>query len=99
METCINYCEPGWAYVSSDERRWVSCLRRLAKEHPEECIIMKYPEDNEGFIYGKVPQRWVKISPPRKVNITDERRAELSERLARYHAGKKASGDDCHEQG
>ena len=83
METCINYCEPGWAYMSSDEHRWKKRLTRLAKEHPDECFIMKKPEENDGFIYAKFPLRWVKIYPPRTFNMTDEQKRAAAERLAR----------------
>ena len=29
---CINYCEPGWAYMSSNEQRWKNKLRKLARD-------------------------------------------------------------------
>ena len=81
IETCINWCEPGWAYVSSNERIWITRIRRLAENDTDKCVIMKQPEDNGGFIYAKVPQRWVKISKPRQMNLTDEQRAEIVKRL------------------
>ena len=75
METCIEYCEPGWAWMSTDERRWINKLRKLAKERPDECVILKQPEDNGGFIYAKFPQKWVRVNPPKVVNLTDEQKA------------------------
>ena len=84
METRINYCEPGWAYVSSDEPRWKNRLIRLAREHPEECIILKKPEENDGFIYAKFPQRWVKINPPSALNMADEQKRAVAGRWAPY---------------
>lgn len=75
METCIEYCEPGWAWMSTDERRWINKLRKLAHERPDECIILKQPEENDGFIYAKFPQKWVRVNPPKVVNMTDEERA------------------------
>ena len=75
METCIEYCEPGWAWMSTDERRWINKLRKLAHERPNECIILKQPEENDGFIYAKFPQKWVRVNPPKVVNMTDEERA------------------------
>ena len=56
-------------------------MRKLAHDEPEQCIIMKQPEDNGGFVYGKFPQQWVRVSPPRKVEMTDEQRAAVAERL------------------
>ena len=81
METCINYCQPGWAYMSSDERRWVSRLRKLATERPEECVILKQPEDNGGFIYCKFPQKWARVNPTRQIVMDDEKRANLRRNL------------------
>lgn len=83
MGTCINYCEPDWAYMSSDERRWKNRLIRLAREHPEDCIILKKPEENDGFIYAKFPQRWVRVRPPQTRDMTDEQKRAVAERLRR----------------
>jgi len=77
MDTCINYCEPGWAFMSSDERRWINRLNKLAETHPDECIILEKPETNNGFIYAKFPIKWARVSPPRQVVMTDEKRANL----------------------
>ena len=97
METCINYCEPGFAYISSDEWRWIQRVRSLADDHPDECFIMKQPEDNGGFIYAKLPQKWVKINPPRKgVPLSPEERAIRTERLLqnRYVKQNKEEKDE-----
>lgn len=81
METCINYCEPGYAYMSTDERRWITHLKKLAKDRPEEMIIIKYPEENNGVLYCKFPQKWARVSPPRQVVISDEKRADLLQNI------------------
>lgn len=85
METCINYCEPGWAYMSSDERRWINHMRKLAELRPAECIIIKQPEDNDGFIYSKFPVEWTRVAPPRQVSMTDEQRAKRREFMINLH--------------
>lgn len=82
METCINYCESGWAYMSSDEQRWKNRLIRLAREHSEDCIILKKPEENDGFIYAKFLQRWVRVKPPQTRIMTEEQKRATAERLA-----------------
>ena len=89
METCINYCEPGYAYISSDERKWINHIRRLAVENPGVVIIMKEPEDNDGTIYAKFPQKWIKVRPPKKMDMTDEQRAALAARFAKAREKKK----------
>lgn len=88
METCINYCEPGYAYMSTDERKWINLLRKFAAQKPDECIIMNQPEDNGGFIYAKFPQKWVRVRPTREVVMTDEKREILRKNLQEIRAQK-----------
>lgn len=95
MDTCINYCEDnGWAYMSSDERRWINRIRSLAKQYPDECLILKQPEDNGGFIYSKFPQQWARVNPPRRVNMTDEQRDKCRERLERFRRSQLDNDED-----
>ena len=65
--------------VSTDERTWKNRLAKLAEQNPAEveCVAV----NRDGSVMYHVPASWVKIRPPRKVNMTDERRAELSERM------------------
>lgn len=84
METCINYCEPGFAFMSSDERRWINAIHKLAKEKPDDVVIINEPDTNGGFIYAKFPQKWVRVRPPRNVSISDERREFLRKNLMKY---------------
>ena len=93
METCFNWCEPGFAYVSSDERKWINRIRKLAEEHGDDCVIMKQPEDNGGFIYAKVPQNWVRVRPPIKRDMTDEQRAAIAERMRTYRSKQRENAD------
>ncbi len=67
--------------MSTDERRWINKLRKLAHDRPDECVIVKQPEDNSGFIYAKFPQKWVRVNPPKVVNLTDEQKAARAEAL------------------
>ncbi len=89
METCINYCEPGWAFMSTDERRWINKLHKLAKDRPDECIILQEPDYNDGFIYAKFPQKWVRVNPPKTVNLTPEQRIARAEALIAAREAKK----------
>ena len=93
METCINYCEPGWAYMSSDERRWIKHIRKLANQRPDECIIIKQPEDNEGFIYCKFPQKWARVRPPKQMVMNDEKRAIIGQKLCESRMSKAKEKD------
>ena len=70
--------------MSSDEIRWIRHLKRLAAERPDECVIIKEPEDNDGFIYCKFPQKWARVKPPKQVVMSDKRRADLRKKLEEY---------------
>lgn len=54
---------------------------RLAEEYPEEVEIRREPDENGGFLVAKIPAKWVKITPPRRLELTDEQKEELRERL------------------
>lgn len=74
MDTCFNYSGSGHMYMSSDERRWIDLVHQLALDYPDECIIVKEPEHNHGYIYCKFPQKWLRVKPPKRLTITDEER-------------------------
>lgn len=93
METAFNYLDDKIVFFSSDERKWINKLRKLADEHPDECQITVQPENNDGCINARFPAKWLKIAPPIKRNMTDEQRAALSER-AKNLFGKKDSADE-----
>ena len=68
-------------YFSSDERKWITKIRKLATAHPDEVQILAEPEMNDGCIYVAVPSSWLSIRPPKKMNYTDEQRAQIGFRL------------------
>ena len=73
MDTCFNYTGET-AFFSSDERRWITKIRKLAEQNPDEVTIIRQPEENDGCIYAKILPEYVKIAPNRKLNLTDEQR-------------------------
>lgn len=78
-ETCYNYCYEQnknnyVAFFSSNEKKWINKIYALAKQYPDECIIIAEPQNNDGTIYCKLPQKWLAIHIPRKLNLTDEQR-------------------------
>lgn len=81
METALNYVDYKVAYFSSDEPKWCRKMHELKEQYPDLVTIDYEPETNDGCICAKIPVSWFKISPPRKLNLTDERRLELSERM------------------
>lgn len=92
METACGYLsEDHVLWVSSDDPKWKGRLQKLAKEHPDEVKIICKPEDNDGCIYLKCPSNWLKISPPKKMNvsITDEQRAEMGKRMEKARQARE----------
>ena len=93
VETSFGYCEIGddKGYFSSNERRWINRIQRLSEEHPNECVILKAPENNHGFIYARMPTSWLKVKPPKKIEMSDEQRAALADRMRKL---RQAESDD-----
>jgi hypothetical protein len=69
------------AELSTNERKWVNKLLRLAEQHPDQVRIIEHPDNNYGVLLAEFPKSWFKISPPKKCNMTDEQKAALAERL------------------
>lgn len=81
-ETAFNYCsDQPYAHFSSDERKMISRVLKLAEANPGSVEIIKSPEENGGAIYCRIPKTWLRISPPRKMQLTDEQRRERAERM------------------
>lgn len=82
-ETCVEYINADdMATFCSAERRWINKILKLQEAHPDDVEIVCMPEENQGNILAHIPKSWVKISPPRQVNYTDEQKAAMAERLA-----------------
>lgn len=95
-ETCINYIsEDSYAVFCSSETKWINKILKLYDEHPDDVKIIYHPEDNHGMIYAHIPKNFIKVSPPRQVNYTDEQRAAMAERLA---AAREKKGEEKNEK-
>ena len=66
-------------------------VMRLADEYPDEVEIRREPDENGGFLVAKIPANWVKITPPRRLELTDEQKEELRERLSVARASRNVS--------
>lgn len=78
------------ATVSSSELKQINKIKKLHEAHPEEVEVIIEPEDNYGVIVARMPKSYIKISPPRKVNYTDEQRVAMAERMK---AARDKKGD------
>lgn len=96
METVITYTDET-AYISTDERKTINRLRKLTADHPEQVRVIAEPENNDGCLYMAVPSKWVRISPPRKLELTDEERAEIGNRLSKQRMDREKSAKEVDE--
>ena len=85
METCFNYCDKEHGYFSSDERKFISKVRKLKEKYPDDVRIIKEPEDNDGCIYCELPTEWFSIRPPKKMNFTAEQKEASRVRIMKMH--------------
>lgn len=74
----------------SSESKWINKITKLSKEHPEEVKITNTYKSDDGFnsITAEIPKNYLKISHPRKVNMTEERKKELAERMSKARKAK-----------
>lgn len=84
-ETIINFNEAeSTASVYTFNRSLQSKLNKLLSSNPD--ISLKYSDEERAEYI--VPKKWIKVSPPRQVNLTDEQRAAAAERLSASRAKK-----------
>lgn len=89
-ETGFDYVvEDDHATIWSTEKKWINKIINLQQEHPNDVKIIHRPEDNNGMIYAHVPQNWFKLSPPKRVNMTEEQKAAAAERLKAIRQNQK----------
>ena len=79
METNYGYVDKENGYFSSDERKWITKVRKLKEKFPDQVQILAEPESNDGCIYCRLPSSWLKIAP--KKVLTAEQRENLSARI------------------
>lgn len=89
METNFGYCDKDNAFFSSDERRWITKIRKLKAKHPDQIEILAEPETNDGCIYCKLPSSWLKVIPPRVNVMSEEQKATVAARLAQARVNRQ----------
>lgn len=78
-ETIINYnYAEDTASVYTFDRKLQNKLNRLVNTRSDISIVAQEDE----WVEYEVPKNFIKVSPPRQVNYTDEQRAAMAERLA-----------------
>ena len=85
-ETIINYNnEDNTATVYTHHKALINKLNKLIGGN-NHITIARQDEDSVTYI---VPKKWIKVSPPRQTNYTDEQRAEMAARLAAHREKKE----------
>ena len=80
------------ATITSNEQKWINKINKLATQRQDDVEIVYTPEDNYGYILAHVPKTWMKLSPPRAVNYTEEQKVAAAERMAN---ARKNRGGTC----
>lgn len=90
-ETAFEYIDvDDQATFFSAERRWINKMIKLSEQFPDEVKIQHMPEDNDGVILVHLPKSWLKVSPKKKMNLSEEQREIRAERIA---AARKKKGE------
>lgn len=77
--------------VDSGEQAVINRVRKLKEQYPDDVEIVA--ENKDGTICARVPADWVKIRPKKHIELTDERRQELSERIKKAQEARFAAKD------
>lgn len=87
-ETAVGYLNvDSYATFSSSEQKWINKILKLQEARPNDVQIEYLPENNNGMILARIPKSWLKVSPPRQVNYTEEQRAAAAERMRKVVKG------------
>lgn len=65
--------------ISTGELKTKNRLAKLIEQHPGELELVANNPD--GSVFYHVPWTWIRISPPKKVVLTEEQKSALVERL------------------
>lgn len=83
-ETTVNiYATDNMMSVYSSDPVMLGKLFTLAEQHPDDVKVERADQYGATVI---LPQKWLKIAPPIKRNLTDEQRAEMSARAKKQFA-------------
>ena len=97
-ETACGYLtEDNLMWVSTDERKMITRMLKLAEQYPDEVQILEMPETNDGCLYMKVPANWLLIRHPKKMNLSEEQKDAMRERLQKMRESKTEDTEEDEE--
>jgi len=77
------------AAVNFSQGRYITRIKKLAKEHPEECKIEL--ENPDGSIIAQIPTKWIHIYPSKGRELSEEEKEASRERMKKLHEAKRIS--------
>ena len=88
-ETSVEYlsCDKHATFYTC-EAKWIRKIKSLQQDHPNSIKIINESEDS---IIAHIPKSWFKITPPRKMTLTEEQKTAAAERLANARKKKGAT--------
>ena len=89
QETILNFNEEEkTASVYTHNKALQRKVQKLVEKRPEECKLDGVSHDGQAVSFI-VPKSWIKVSPPRKRQLTDEQRNAAAERLRRINSKRQ----------
>ena len=82
----MEYKENVIEWVNGDEKAALTLNREKHKTRIKK-LKAQYPDEvdfiinRDGSMFAHIPVSWVRISPPRKVDLTDEQKQILADRM------------------
>lgn len=89
QETTINMeAQSKTAEIYTCEPNTIRTMEKLAEAHPDEVVIER--PDDYGIIV-RLPRKWVRVNPPKKMNYTEEQLKEKAEKMREFRQRQLAS--------
>ena len=91
-ETSIEYLSCNdHATLYSSEAKWMRKIKQLKSDYPDSVQIINSTSES---MVVHIPKSWLKVTPPRKMTLTDEQRAAAKERMLVARKNKKGSKNE-----
>lgn len=89
-ETCYDHdADFDYGCITTNEGVWIRKIIKLSEEYPDQVLITKRPEDNQSYLVAQVPKSWFVIRPPKKMNLSEEQKDALRDRMAKAREKRK----------
>ena len=91
LETVYEHCGKRSDFTVTAAERWsIAMIKRLKAKYPDQVEICC--ENQDGSVVAHIPFEWMRIVPKKQVNMSEERKAELSERMRNMRSASTNNG-------